>query len=182
LAAEARSLANEVRDAVRQFGVVEHRHYGKMYAYEVDGFGGRFLADDANLPSLMGVAYLAAEAMDKDVYRNTRAFALSADNQFFFASDRIEGLSGIGSPHNWGREMIWPLGLTTEGITAQDDAGVERCLRLLRDTDAGTGFMHEAFDKNNPKDYTRPWFAWANSFFGEFIWKVAKERPHLLFS
>lgn len=181
LAADARSLAKEVHAAITQYGVIEHRHFGRMYAYEVDGFGSQFLADDANLPSLMGAPYLAEGSVEQDVYRNTRAFALSENNQFYFTSKAVPGLTGIGSPHNGGREMIWPLGLTGQGITAEDDATIVSCLHMLRDTDAGTGFMHEAFDKDNPADFTRPWFAWANSFFGEFVVKVAHERPRLLF-
>jgi hypothetical protein len=40
--------------------------------------------------------------------------------------------------------------------------------------------MHEAFDKDDPKKFTRHWFAWANGLFGELVVKVANERPHLL--
>jgi uncharacterized protein len=50
----------------------------------------------------------------------------------------------------------------------------------LQNTHAGTGFMHESFDKDNPSKFTRPWFAWANTLFGEFILKTFNERPDLL--
>ena len=40
-------------------------------------------------------------------------------------------------------------------------------------TDAGTGLMHEGFHKDDPARFTRPWFAWANSMFAEFVMRVA---------
>ena len=40
--------------------------------------------------------------------------------------------------------------------------------------------MPEAFHKDDPKNYTRNWFAWSNTLFGEFLWKTYKENPHLL--
>ena len=39
---------------------------------------------------------------------------------------------------------------------------------------------HESFHADNAGTYTRPWFAWANSLFGELILQLAEERPHLL--
>jgi meiotically up-regulated gene 157 (Mug157) protein len=53
-------------------------------------------------------------------------------------------------------------------------------LRMLRDTDAGTGFIHEAVDSNDPRKFTRDWFAWANGLFGELIVTLADTRPALL--
>ena len=50
----------------------------------------------------------------------------------------------------------------------------------LKATHGGTGFMHETFHKDDPTDFTRSWFAWANTLFGEFLWKTYQERPHLL--
>ena len=40
--------------------------------------------------------------------------------------------------------------------------------------------MYESFDKDDAKNFTRKWFAWANTLFGEFILKIERERPHLL--
>jgi meiotically up-regulated gene 157 (Mug157) protein len=40
--------------------------------------------------------------------------------------------------------------------------------------------MHESFDKDNPTKFTRAWFAWANSLFGELIVNLSQERPALL--
>jgi uncharacterized protein len=40
--------------------------------------------------------------------------------------------------------------------------------------------MHESFNKNNPAKFTRVWFAWANTLFGELILKLDKTNPKLL--
>lgn len=55
------------------------------------------------------------------------------------------------------------------------------CLDMLRRSADSTGFMHESFWKDNVDSYTRPWFAWANSFFGELILSLAANKPHLIF-
>ena len=67
-------------------------------------------------------------------------------------------------------------------MTPSDDNEIKTCIRMLRDTDADTGFMHESFDKNDPKNYTRSWFAWLNSTFGELIMKLDKENKLYLLS
>jgi meiotically up-regulated gene 157 (Mug157) protein len=51
---------------------------------------------------------------------------------------------------------------------------------MLKTTHAGKGFMHESFNKDNPEDYTRSWFAWVNTLFGEMILKIHSEYPELL--
>jgi meiotically up-regulated gene 157 (Mug157) protein len=76
--------------------------------------------------------------------------------------------------------MVWPLGITMRALTSGSDTEVLSCLRALAATHAGTGFMHEAFDQNDPGRFTRAWFAWANTLFGELVLKVRAERRHLL--
>ena len=46
---------------------------------------------------------------------------------------------------------------------------------MLIDTDANTGFMHESFNVNDPNKFTREWFAWQNTLFGELILKLVNE-------
>jgi meiotically up-regulated gene 157 (Mug157) protein len=76
--------------------------------------------------------------------------------------------------------MIWPLAVITQALTSTEDEEIRRCLATLQTTHAGTGFMHEALNKDDPKKFTRPWFAWANTIFGKLVLKVNRERPHPL--
>ena len=165
LAGECRSLADEVEAALQRYAVVEHPQYGKIYAYEVDGFGGRFLMDDANVPSLLAMPYLGDVGQGDPVYENTRRFVWSDANPYFWHGDAGEG---IGSPHI-GVEMIWPMSIMMRAFTSADDNEIRNCIAQLRRTDAGTGFIHESFSRHDATDYTRDWFAWQNSLFGELI-------------
>jgi meiotically up-regulated gene 157 (Mug157) protein len=48
-------------------------------------------------------------------------------------------------------------------------------------TDAGTGFMHESCYRNDSEAFTREWFAWQNTLFGELILKIIDDgRLHVL--
>lgn len=149
---------------------------GEIYAYEINGFGSYNLMDDANVPSLLSLGYLIPEMRNDKVYQNTRRFVLSAKNPFFFRGKVAEG---IGGPHA-GIDRIWPLSIIMRGLTSHDDDEISSCLGMLQSTHAGTGFVHESFNKDDAKDFSRPWFAWANTLFGEFVWKVYRERPELL--
>ena len=149
---------------------------GQVYAYEVDGYGGHTFMDDANVPSLLALPYLGALPLNDPIYQNTRRLALSAANPFFYKGSAAEG---IGGPHV-GVNMIWPLAIIIRGLTSTDDGEIRACVQTLRATHAGTGYMHESFHKDDPKKFTRAWFAWANTLFGEFLWKVYQERPALL--
>ena len=178
LAADARALAAEVTEAVRAHGIVNHPKYGEIYAYECDGYGSVLLMDDAGSPGLVAIPFLGyGDASDK-IYQDSRRFALSEDNPYFYRGKAGEGL---GSPHLIEHgDFIWPMGIATRGITSDDPQEISRCLHLLAATNAGSGFMHEGFDKDNAANFTRPWFAWANTWFGEFVWKVYREHPELL--
>jgi meiotically up-regulated gene 157 (Mug157) protein len=175
-AGECRALALRIAEAVNTYGKARVRGHGSVYAYEVDGIGNELLMDDANVPSLLSLPYLGCCAPNDPVYRRTRALILSADNPYFFRGRAGEG---IGGPHV-GLNMIWPLGIIVRALTSIDDAEILYCLRVLKNTHAGTGFMHEAFDKEDPKKFTRSWFAWANTIFGELVVKLYEEHPHLL--
>jgi hypothetical protein len=107
---------------------------------------------------------------------NTRKFVLSDSNPFFFKGKAGEG---IGGPHV-GADMIWPMAITMRGLTSHDNAEIRNCIKMLKSSHAGTGFMHETFHKDNPEKFTRSWFAWANTLFGEFLWKTYKSNPDLL--
>jgi uncharacterized protein len=144
--------------------------------YEIDGFGNYSVMDDANVPSVLSLPYLTSMAINDQRYQNTRSLLLSENNPFFFKG--IAG-EGIGGPHV-GMDYIWPMSIIMRGLTSTDDKEIKMCLDMLQKTHAGTGFMHESFHKDDPAKFTRKWFAWANTLFGEFVWKVYKERRHLL--
>ncbi|NBA86926.1 glycoside hydrolase family 125 protein [Emticicia sp. CRIBPO] len=174
-AAECKELANEVETAIKKYAVVDHPKYGKIYAMEVDGFGNALFQDDANVPNLLSLPYLGVVSDKDKLYKNTRKFVLSEDNPYFFKGRAAEGL---GSPHTL-INQIWPMGIIMRAMTSTEDAEILAQVELLRKTHAGTGFMHESFDKDNASVFTRKWFAWANTLFGELILKIEKERPYL---
>lgn len=176
LAAKFTALAAEVENALKIHGIFVHKDYGKIYAYEINGLGDYNIMDDANIPSLLSLPYLDAMPNTDPIYQNTRKAMLSAANPYFCKGSAGEG---IGGPHA-GKDTIWPLGVIMRGMTSNDDQEIKYCIELIKKSNAGTGFIHEAFNKDNPSKFTRTWFAWANTLFGEFIWETYKTKPHLL--
>jgi meiotically up-regulated gene 157 (Mug157) protein len=176
LSDELLALAVEVEQALKLYATVDHPVHGKIFAYEVNGMGSHNLMDDANVPSLLSLPYLGAVKMDDEIYLNTRKFLLSNDNPFYFKGKAGEG---IGGPHV-GVDMIWPLSIIIRGLTSMDDAEIKKCVGYLKNSHGGTGFMHESFHKDDSKNFTRKWFAWANTIFGEFLWHVYTNKPELL--
>lgn len=176
VANECLALATEVDAAIKKYGIINHATFGKVYAYEVNGFGSYNFMDDANVPSLLSLPYLKYVSKDDVIYKNTRNLVLSESNPFFF-----KGLAGegIGGPHA-GIDMIWPLSIIMRGLTTNSKTEIAYCLKLLKNSHGGTGFMHEAFHKNDASKFTRKWFAWANTLFGELIQHVSIEHPELL--
>jgi hypothetical protein len=175
-AAGCTALADEVEKALQQYAVVNPHGFGKMFAYEVDAFGNFYCIDDGNIPNLLSLTYLGAVKPGNEFYLNTRRFVLSENNPYYCVGKAGQG---EGGPHV-GMNMIWPLGLIVQALTSTDDREIAQCLATLQNTHAGTGFMHESFNKDDPGKFTRSWFAWANTIFGELILKVYHERPHLL--
>lgn len=164
-------LADEVEKALEKHAIVKHPEFGKIYAFEVDGFGNSFMMDDSNIPSLVSLAYLGAVDINDPIYQNTRNFVYSEWNPYFFKGKAGEG---VGGPH-CGYDMIWPMSIMMRAFTSQDDNEIRKCVEMLMTTEAGTGFMHESFHKDDPKDFTRSWFAWQNSLFGELIIKLVND-------
>jgi hypothetical protein len=132
--------------------------------------------DDANVPSLLSLPYLGAVDRNDPIYKNTRQFVLSLDNPFFFKGKAAEG---IGGPHV-GLDMIWPMAITMQGLTSTSNDEIRNCIQMLKSTHGNTGFMHETFHKDDATNFTRKWFAWANTLFGEFLWRTYQENPKLL--
>jgi uncharacterized protein len=176
IAQDSDALARSVRPALEKYGRAQHPQHGEIWAYEVDGYGNHLFMDDSNAPGLLSLPYLGCCSVRDPLYQRTRKFVLSKSNPYFFEGTAA---SGTGSPHT-GLGAIWPMGILMRALTSTDDAEIVQCLKWLRDTTAGTDFMHESFHENDPKDFTRPWFAWANTLFGELILRLANRKPALL--
>ncbi|WP_185207881.1 glycoside hydrolase family 125 protein [Chryseobacterium sp. C3] len=175
-AAQFKNLAKEVDEAIQKYAVLNHPEAGKIYALEIDGFGNALFMDDANVPNLLSIPYLGYRSKEDEIYENTRKFSLSKANPWFSEGKFAKG---IGGPHI-GEHKIWPLGLIMQALTTDDNEEIVSCLKMLKATHAGTGFIHESFDVDNPKDFTRSWFAWANTLFGELILHLYKTKPEIL--
>ncbi|MFC4304067.1 glycoside hydrolase family 125 protein [Cohnella boryungensis] len=169
--AEISRLELSVEEAIQRYGKVEHPEFGTIYAYETDGLGNYCLMDDAGTPGLLSIPYFGYASADDPVYLNTRRFALSGHNRFFFKG---KFASGIGSPHT-PDGYIWHMALSMQGLTSTDPAEMRLMLDWLESTDAETGFMHEGFHADDPHQYTRPWFAWSNSLFSQLVMRAIDE-------
>ena len=167
-AEKCKKLSQEVEAGIRQYGIVEHPEFGRIYAYETDGLGNTLLMDDANSPSLLSLPYLGYCEKTDPIYLNTRKFILSEQNPWYFSG---KAAHGIGSPHT-GKDMIWHISLTMQILTSTDETEIADCLKMLADTHAGTFFMHESFHKNDPATFTRKWFAWANALFAQMLGSI----------
>ena len=165
LAEQARQLKAEIAFGIDTYGIVDHPRFGKIYAYETDGYGHYNLMDDANVPSLLSLPYIGYCAPEDPMYLRTRAFVLSDANPYYF---RGKYARGVGSAHTR-TGYIWHIGLIMQAFTATKEAERREIIEMLLATSAGTDLMHESFDPDAPERYTRPWFAWANSLFCEFV-------------
>jgi len=169
LALRAEKLGAEIDAGIQAYGIVDHPKYGKIYAYETDGLGNYNLMDDANVPSLLSAPYLGYCQANDPIYQNTRRFILSEDNPFYFSGSKLHG---IGSPHTK-PGYVWPISLALQGLTSSDPAEIEEVLSMMATSHAGTYFMHESIDANDEYNFSRTWFAWANSIFSELVLKYA---------
>ncbi|MGI6714139.1 MAG: glycoside hydrolase family 125 protein [Bacilli bacterium] len=168
----ATTLACEVRAAIETYATYQHPTYGKIYAFEVDGFShdlhsaqGKLLMDAANIPSLLSIPWLGYAEKDDQTYLNTRAFILSQDNPYYYEGTYAKG---IGDPHDMiggtnphpDTPVPWHMALAMQGLTTDNQSEIETMIAYMTATTAGTYVMHEAFNANDPSEYTRDWFTW----------------------
>lgn len=170
-------LASDIDLGIKEWGIVDHNVFGRIYAYEVDGFGSSCIMDDPNIPSLLSLPYLGYCDVKDPIYRNTRELLLSKWNSFY-ASGAIA--CGQTSPHVGVCDHFWPMATIMQAMTSTDEKEIRECLKILKKTHAGTFAMHESINVDNPRKFTRHWFAWANSMFGELILKLYDTNPGLL--
>lgn len=167
LVSKVENMKDTVYKAIYEHGIIEHPVHGKIFAYEVDGLGNQLFMDDANIPSLLALPYIGFCSIDDEIYQNTRRAILSKDNPFY-----VEGkfAKGVGSPHT-PDGYVWHIGIISAALNTNNLNEKKEALKMLLNTHAGTHLMHEGFDPNDPSQFTREWFAWANSLFAYFIIK-----------
>lgn len=165
LTGEIRALREEIDGGIKEYGMIDYKEFGRVYANEVDGFGNYTFMDDANVPSLISAPYIGYVSAEDKIYKNTRRLLLSGENKYYFEGTAAKG---IGSPHT-ASGYIWHIALSMQGLTSTDKAEMKYILDTMIATDGDTGFMHEGFDANDPSKFTRPWFTWSNSLFCEFV-------------
>lgn len=96
LADELDRLSQRITDGIWEYGVVKHRKYGEVFAYEVDGYGSHILMDDANYPSLLALPLMGFVPRDDPTYRNTRKMLLEkASNPYYLTGREFRGIGGI---------------------------------------------------------------------------------------
>ena len=175
LAYDSQILAKSLYAGIKKHGFANHPRHGVIYRYETDGFESQKLMDDPNVPSLLSLPYIGYCHQDDPVYQATRKFIFSPDNPYY-ARGQYQGLA---SPHT-GLGRFWPIATIMQILTSDDDAEIRSCLKTLKETHDGTYFMHEAINVNDPGDYSRPWFGWANSLFGEMMLDLVERKPEVL--
>ncbi|XOK61650.1 glycoside hydrolase family 125 protein [Paenibacillus elgii] len=168
---ELKKLEADVDHGIQLYGIYRHPEFGPIYAYETDGFGNYCLMDDAGTPGLMSIPYIGYTTPDDPIYQNTRRFALSKQNPFYYEGKVAKG---IGSPHT-PPDYIWHMALSMQGLTAVTKEEKLEMLAMLEATDADTGFMHEGFHADDPTIFTRSWFAWSNSLFSLLVYEAMKD-------
>ena len=159
------ALREAIQEGIEKYGKTTNKAGETVFAYEVDGLGNASLMDDSNVPNLLAAPYLGYCSPEDEVYLTTRKTLLSSENPFFYEGEFAKGIGSSHTPENY----IWPIAMAMEGLTTSDKSEKERILNTLVATDGGTNLMHEGFDVNDPNQYTREWFSWANMMFCELV-------------
>ena len=169
-------MSDQIKNAIYEDAIIEHKTFGRIFAFEIDGFGSQILMDDPTLPGLLNLPYMGYWDINDEVYQNTRKFIFSDLNPGF---EKGKAGEGIGSAH-YPKGRIWPLGTISRALTTDKESEIEFCVKQLKRNHVHTGFMHETYTKDDAKDFTRPWFAWVNTYFGEMILQLLKTHPDIL--
>lgn len=197
LSATLKQWSKTLRDGVMKHGVVKHKHYGEVFAYEVDGYGSSIMMDDANYPSLLALPVMGFCDVKDPIYQNTRRMLLDRlGNPYYLVGEDFRGIGGVfpdlisrkslkhlaninAGPHI-GMKNAWPMSLLLQAQTSDDDEEIMDCLELVLRS-SKRGLIHESVDVNYASQYTRSWFAWANGVFAVTILDLAQRKPHLIF-
>ncbi|KAK3384236.1 Six-hairpin glycosidase-like protein [Lasiosphaeria ovina] len=180
-----RVFADSIRAGIEKYGRVNHRLFGKIYAYEVDGYGSYNVMDDANIPSLLSAPMFGYVSRHDPVYQNTRRFILSKENPYFMSGPVINSFVppqihpklpkpqrcttlheqtdtqantgySTGGPHA-GPGMAWPMSLIVRILTSDDDDEIVDSLRQILSSTDGLGLIHESINTQSESVWTRQW-------------------------
>ena len=191
LSTDLSTRADTIEKGIWTYGVVPHRIYGDVFAYEVDGYGSQVLMDDANLPSLLSLPLLGFVPRTDKVYQNTRKMILEkAGNPYYLTG---KSFSGIGGPHI-GLQHAWPMSRLVQVMTSEDDEEVEEGLRAVLKT-CKLGLVHESVNVERVADYSSGfllslvyagigWWCFTLYFFDcpwAWIWFPVSSRHFLFF-
>ena len=94
LAQNLERRAQSITDGIWEYGVVRHKKYGEVFAFEVDGYGSHILMDDANVPSLLALPILGFVPLTDPVYQNTRKMILERNGNPYYLQGKV--FKGIG--------------------------------------------------------------------------------------
>jgi uncharacterized protein len=167
-----------IKQGIYAHAIVDHKTYGRVFAYETDGYGSHLLMDDANIPSLLSLPLLGFLNASDEIYQNTRRMILSPDGNPYFLTGTA--FKSIGGPHI-GLRNAWPMSVLVQAMTSQDDDEIRSCLEAVRNVSL-MGLVNESVDVDYGwQGMTRSWFAWANSVFAQTILWVAETRPGIIF-
>ena len=170
------TMATNINRGIEKHGIVNDAKFGKIYAYEVDGYGSANIMDDPNIPSLLSAPAIGYTRLHDPIYANTRRKLLSRQNPYYAVGSVI---TGIASPHTLpGRP--WPMALIMTIMTSEDDDEIMRNLMWLVQSTDGLGLMHESVHAQSPGVWSRQWFSWANGLFGQMILDLERRKPWVL--
>ncbi len=96
LAQSLEKRGQAIANGVWEHGVVKHKKYGEVFAFEVDGYGSHILMDDANVPSLLALPILGFVGVNDPVYQNTRKMILEkSGNPYYLQGKAFKGIGGV---------------------------------------------------------------------------------------
>ncbi|KAH7410049.1 hypothetical protein DE146DRAFT_674836 [Phaeosphaeria sp. MPI-PUGE-AT-0046c] len=171
-----RSMSTGINRGIMDHAIISDPKYGKIYAFEIDGYGSHLAMDDPNIPSLLSAPFISYTTTRDPIYANTRRKILSRDNPYYAWGPAI---SGVGSQHTLPGN-VWPMANIMTILTSEDENEVVANLRMILNSTAGLGLIHESVNAHNSQRYSRSWFSWANGLFGQAILEVEKKMPWIL--
>jgi meiotically up-regulated gene 157 (Mug157) protein len=173
-----RRMSTGINRGIMDHAIISDPTFGKIYAYEIDGYGSVTSMDDPNIPSLLSAPFLQYTTTHDPIYANTRRKILSPSNPYF---SRGPTITGVGSQHTLPGK-VWPMANIMAILTSDDDGEIIGNLRMLLRSTGGTGLMHESVDSWSVGGarYTRSWFSWANGLFGQSVLDLEGRREWVL--